>query len=345
MNTNTARTLTPASTRPRLHPGAARAASAQHGIRMDAFLVDYIRNHVNQLVVRVEMTSLIRRYFTPLAPYALADITPLMVESWFHEIGQHSQAQVNKSLSLLRTMFERARDWRLFSGENPAQRVKKYTKHARTRFVQPKEMPALMAALQRAREYIQCFFLLPLLVGCRRTEGLTLKWADFDFEGGLWHKSRTKTCVPHTIPIPRALLQRLAALPRTNDYVFATPKGHLSRAHAFDRWAVVRTAAGIDDVTIHDLRGTCASWLACNGSNLAVIGRGVLNHTNLSNTGIYSRLNTSPVSKALEENSTRMLGSGPSGLPAMTPAPTTPPPPQTPAWPPSRAEERDEWPG
>lgn len=183
MNTNTARTLTPASTRPRLHPGAARAASAQHGIRMDAFLVDYIRNHVNQLMVRVEMTSLIRRYFTPLAPYALADITPLMVESWFHEIGQHSQAQVNKSLSLLRTMFERARDWRLFSGENPAQRVKKYTKHARTRFVQPKEMPALMAALQRAREYIQCFFLLPLLVGCRRTEGLTLKWADFDFEG------------------------------------------------------------------------------------------------------------------------------------------------------------------
>ena len=127
-----------------------------------------------------------------------------MVEAWFHEVGQHSQAQANKCLSLLRTMFERARDWRLFTGDNPAQRVKKYTKHARTRFVQPKEMPALMAAMRREREYVQCFFLLPLLVGCRRTEGLTLKWADPDFEGGLWHKSRTKTDVAHTIPIPRS---------------------------------------------------------------------------------------------------------------------------------------------
>ena len=40
-----------------------------------------------------------------------------------------------------------------------------------------------------------------------------------------------------------------------------------------------------------------------------------------------------------------MLGSGPSVPPVMPRAPTTPPPHQTPEWPPVRVEERDEWPG
>lgn len=261
-----------------------------------------------------------------------------MVESWFHEIGEHSQSQANKSLGMLRTMFGRARDWRVFTGENPAQRVRKYTRPTRTRFVKPEAMPALMAVLQREREDIQCFFLLCLLVGCRRSEGLTLKWADLDLAGGLWHKSRTKTGFAHTIPIPRSLLERLDALPRINDWVFATQQGHWCRSMASERWTLIRRAAGLDDVTIHDLRRTCASWLCVQGTNLAVIGRGVLNHTSLTHTAIYTRLQTGPVAKALEENSTRMLGSGPS-------APTSPPPQETPQWALSRVEERDEWPG
>ena len=246
---------------------------------------------------------------------------------------------------MLRAMFERARGWRLFTGDNPAQRVRKYTRPTRTRFVQPKEMPALMAVLQREREDIQCFFLLCLLCGCRRSEGLTLKWVDLDIEGALWHKSRTKTGFAHTIPIPLALLERIDALPRLNEWVFATPHGHWCRSMASERWTVIRKSAGLDDVTIHDLRRTCASWLCIQGTNLAVIGRGVLNHTSLANTAIYTRLNTAPVAQALEENSTRMLGSGPSVRPVMPRAPTTPPPPQTPGWSPAPGEEQMEWPG
>lgn len=75
-----------------------------------------------------------------------------------------------------------------------------------------------------------------------------------------------------------------------------------------------------------------------------MIGRGVLNHTSLAHTGIYSRLTVTPVTRALEENSVRMLGSGPSALPTMPHVPTTPATVQTPEGP-SREEERDEWPG
>jgi integrase len=141
------------------------------------------------------------------------------------------------------------------------------------------------------------------------------------------------------------LVERLDALPRINDWVFATPRGHWCRSVASERWSVIRRAAGLDDVTIHDLRRTCASWLCIQGTNLAVIGRGVLNHTNLSNTAIYTRLQTGPVAQALEENSTRMLGSAPSVPHVLQLAPTTQPPQEPPQWSPSCGEEQDEWPG
>jgi hypothetical protein len=73
-----------------------------------------------------------------------------------------------------------------------------------------------------------------------------------------------------------------------------------------EKWERIRTAAGLPDVTIHDLRRTCASWLACHGENLAIIGN-VLNYSGLQHTAVYARLNISPVTRALEENSARML--------------------------------------
>lgn len=277
---------------------------------MQTLLVHFLANHVNQLSVKREMTGMIRRYFGPLLGFALADITPLIVEAWFHEIGKHSQAQANKSLSILRTMYEKAKDWRLYSGDNPAQRVKKYPKHERDRFVLPEEMPRLMESLQREHEDTQCYFLLCLLVGCRRSEALDLKWVDLNFESRVWRKAHTKTRRIHLVPIPGALLVRLAALPRANEWVFATPstRGHWCPELAFQRWDVIRQAAGLPDVTIHDLRRTCASWLAIHGENMAIISKGVLNHTTLANTGIYTRLCVSPVTRALEENSVRMMG-------------------------------------
>jgi integrase len=275
---------------------------------MRTFIDLYLQHHVAQLTVAREMTGTIHHYFGPLHDITLADLAPLQIEAWFHGIGATSPSMANKCLSILRTMFEKAKDWRVFMGNNPAQRIKKYKETSRKRFIQPHEMPQLMAALQREHEETQCYFLLCLLVGCRRTEGLTLRWQDLDLITGLWHKLHTKTDRAQTVPVPLALLRRLNALPRRNEFVFATAKGHWSTSLAFERWQVIRTAAGLPDVTIHDLRRSCASWMACNGENLAIIGN-VLNHSGLAHTAVYARLNVSPVSRALEANSRRMLGS------------------------------------
>jgi len=275
---------------------------------MDALIRTFRENHVAHLTVKREFEWVMTKYFGPLKSYRVSEVTPLIVEGWFHGIGKHSRSQANKSLSILRTMFEKAKDWRIYDGENPAGRVKTYPRNQRDRFIQPEEMPLLMKVLGRESEDIQCYFLLCLLVGCRKSEALNLKWTDLDFSRLAWKKSHTKTRLTHIIPIPASLLARIKALPRYNDYVFATRKGHWSSSLTHNRWAEIRRAAGIPDVTIHDLRRSCASWLAIHGENIALISKGVLNHTTLANTGIYTRLNLAPVQKALEANSGRMLG-------------------------------------
>lgn len=67
---DTAPLVTAPSARPRLHPESVGVVS---GMTMNAFLVVYLRNHVNQLTpaITAEQTSMIRRFFVPLYPHAL----------------------------------------------------------------------------------------------------------------------------------------------------------------------------------------------------------------------------------------------------------------------------------
>ena len=201
---------------------------------------------------------------------------------------------------------------------------------------------------------MQTFFLTCLLTGCRGGEARAMRWADLNLAQGVWSKPTTKTGTPHQVPLPPALVGMLASFPRTEEWVFGSPRrygGPLKKSTSFHNWRRIRERAGLDDVTIHDLRRTCASFLAISGENIAVISK-VLNHTTLANTAIYARLNQAPVRAALNKHADTLLGMGsapvtepaPSMLPVMPPAPTPPPPQQTMVMAASR-EERQEWPG
>lgn len=310
---------------------------------LQPFIDIYLRNLVAQLSVAKEMACTNRKYFGPLLATPLQKMTPIQIEEWFHQIGNTSPSMANKSLSILRTMIEKARDWRMFTGDNPCVRIKKYKEHSRKRFVQPEEILRLMAVLETQPEEVQCYFLLCLMVGCRRTEGASMRWIDLNIVNSCWHKPHTKTDRAQTVPIPRVLMDRIQCLRGESDSEYVFPawgrrplferSGHVSTSYLFERWHKIRTDAGLPDVTIHDLRSTCASWLACHGGNLAIIGN-VLNHSGLQHTAIYARLNISPVTRALEENSARMLPIAP-----LVPSQAMRPLQQA-----SHAE-REEWPG
>jgi integrase len=238
-------------------------------------------------------------------------------------------------------MYVKADEWELFTGRNPAHRIKKFPKHSRQRFVQSNEMPWLIKSLADARPTVENYFLTLLWTGARRDEARLMQWSHLDLDRALWHKPTTKTGVPHTIPLPALLVTRNRALPHVCEWVFPSTPNSLNgmRAGVWSgtavehAWRKIRERIGLHDVRIHDLRRTCASWLAINGSNLPVI-QSMLNHRSLSSTQVYARLSVAPVRLALDDQAERMLG---------IPAQSSPVPVM--AQPISAPIERMEWPG
>lgn len=198
-------------------------------------------------------------------------------------------------------------------------------------------MPRLLEALALETLPVQAFFLTCLLTGCRGGEARAMKWADLNLMQGVWTMPTSKNGNPHKAPLPPALVAMLCTFPQTEEFVFASPRhnaGPVKKSTSFYTWRKIRARAGLDDVTIHDLRRTCASWMACNGENLAVISS-VLNHSSLAITSVYARLDVSSMKSAPGKNADRLLGMG--NAPVTEPAP--------PVMPPARGEEREEWPG
>ncbi|RPH47280.1 MAG: hypothetical protein EHM84_08295, partial [Lysobacterales bacterium] len=78
----------------------------------------------------------------------------------------------------------------------------------------------------------------------------------------------------------------------------------VKKSTRFHNWRRIRERAGLPDVTCHDLRRTCASFLAISGENIAVISK-VLNHTTLANTAMRKscRPNSWRVDKGAERSS------------------------------------------
>ena len=160
-------------------------------------------------------------YVGQLAHIPLTDLTKMRVLEWFHAIGQAKGGHAaNHALQQLHSMYVQAEEWELFTGKNPASRIKKFPKHSRERFVQSNELPWLLKSLADEQPTVENFFLTLLLTGARRDEARTMQWAHLDLDRALWHKPTTKTGVPHTIPLPAQLVTRLRTLPRVNEWVF-----------------------------------------------------------------------------------------------------------------------------
>jgi integrase len=309
------------------------------------FLVLYERNHVAFLKNRLGTSRRLHTYVGQLAAVELADLTKMQTLEWFHAIGQTKGGNAaNQALQQLHSLYVKAGDWELYDGKNPADRIKKFPKHSRERFVQSNELPWLLKSLAEEMPKVETYFLCLLLTGARRDEARLMHWTHLDLERALWHKPTTKTGVPHTVPLPAQLVTRLRALPPVNQWVFpSTPNpqngmcaGQWSGTAVEHQWQKIRRRVGLTDVRIHDLRRTAASWLAINGANLPVI-QSMLNHRSLSSTQVYARLSVAPVRLALDDQAERMLGPVPGPVQEKSvrvPLPAV-----------SMSEQGQEWPG
>lgn len=270
----------------------------------------YIENQLPRKKSIRNDQSMIKHHLTSWQNRKITSIKRVEVAMLHNQIGSKTPYAANRLVALLRRMFNLAKMWGVYSGENPAQGIELFPEEKRDRFVQPGEMPKLWEAIKaEPNEYIQKTFLLSLFTGARRGEILAMEWAHLTLHDPepVWRMPTTKAGRAHTVTLAPPVVALLQGIPRLNGspYVFPSHRGSGHLVNISKAWRRIRERAGLQDVRIHDLRRTVGSMLKAAGKDLTLIGK-VLNHSQLSTTAIYARLNLNPVRKALDAHAAHL---------------------------------------
>ena len=198
--------------------------------------------------------------------------------------------------------------------DNPVRGVVRYKDNQSQRFLSSDELSRLTTALADAdaaganKSGLGVIRLLTL-TGARKGEIEGLRWSEVDFERSSLKLADSKTGA-RVVPLGAAALQALADLPRAKASKFVFPAEGDPNKHYVGTpkvWLKVREAAGLDDVRLHDLRHTFASFGAAGGLSLPLIAA-ILGHKDVKTTQQYAHLADSPVKAAADRTAAAIDG-------------------------------------
>ena len=209
----------------------------------------------------------------PLMGLALRDLTPPVIEAWAAQEAQTRPTAARLAWRLLKAFLgwcaEQAEYAPVLPSTNPAK-----TKKAREALGKAKakddsllkeQLPAWFAAVRNiSNPTVASYLQTLLLTGARPGEVLAMRWDDLNTQ---WRglTIRDKVEGERVIPLTPYVYNLLAALPRRNEWVFASSRNENTPLtepnHAHDKACKV---AAIDGLTLHGLRrsfGTLSEWL------------------------------------------------------------------------------------
>lgn len=253
----------------------------------------------------------LRKHALPaLGAKRLSAITRPMVADLHARITeQGAPVEANRVVQLLRTVFERAKEWGNLPEQapNPAKArrrgpgIKLNPERSRTRWLRLEEVENLMEAVDEDDDvFFRTFVRLALLTGCRKNELLGARWADVNLDSGKLRLRTTKSGQEQERELSPAAVGLLRTMPREAGTEWLFPGDGGQHRRDFKRqWGRARVDAGLPEVTIHDLRRTLGSHLAQSGVPLEVVGS-VLGHArNQAVTRVYARLSEQNEAEAM----------------------------------------------
>jgi integrase len=245
-----------------------------------------------RLVVRLVLPALGKR--------KVADVTRADIAKFQHD-NRAAPYQANLVLAILSKMFSLAEVWGLRpDGSNPCRHVERFPERKRERMLSPAELARLGDALAsfEGSPYAVAAVKLLVFTGARVGEVLGLRWDWIDFERGEARLPDSKSGAK-TLHLPPPALAVLADVLRLdgNPYVIVGQRPGAPITNLQKAWEVIRAAAGLDDVRLHDLRHAFASVAASSGMGLPIIGK-MLGHTQAATTARYAHLASDPVKAA-----------------------------------------------
>ncbi|HRI32837.1 MAG TPA: tyrosine-type recombinase/integrase [Saprospiraceae bacterium] len=236
-------------------------------------------------------------------------ITREQIRNLHFNIGENrGKITANRVITIVQSTYNFCIKEGYWKGDNPCLGLRKFQEHSRDRFLNLEEIKSFFNALSQEEQIFQDFFSLSIFTGARKSNLLSIKYTDIDFNLKRWRISETQTkngdvnIIMLSAPAIEILERRKINNEQLNmPSLFVFPGegegGYLKDPkRSFDR---IRERMGIDDIRIHDLRRTLGSYMAIQGASLPIIGK-ALNHKNLNSTAIYARLSLDPVHDAVD---------------------------------------------
>ena len=231
----------------------------------------------------------------------IADITRREVQRWFAALHA-TPAAANRSLPILSLILRQAEIYGHRSEDsNPCVGLRRYRRRSRERFLtvgDTRRLGTALAVQEAVTPLPAAVVRLLLLTGCRQSEIRTLQWQDYR-EGHLF--LRDSKTGPRTVWLSSPARSVLDRLLRTDRWLFPASKGvgPMRTETLYACWRIVRTAAGLPDVRLHDLRHSYASFALRQGETVLTIGR-LLGHSDPATTLKYTHFADAMVHEAVE---------------------------------------------
>lgn len=247
----------------------------------------------------------------------LSDISAEDVRNLHNKLKEgHGTHTANRVFELLRAIYNKMTEWKLFKGESPCVGISKFKEHSRERFITGDELPKFFDALTNVgNENFKDFILLSLLTGARRENVLAMRWQDINSDASFWtvpgelSKNGSQLNLSLSSAAIELLEIRKKRVVKESTFVFPAKSktGYMSAPKK--QWAALLNTAGMSDLRLHDLRRSLGSWAAMTGASLHTIGT-ALGHKSTEATKVYARLQGDAVKSALDLAATTMLSKG-----------------------------------
>lgn len=256
-----------------------------------------------------------------MGSFSLADVTPALITEYRSKLAlekserkgaKRSNATVNRYCSVLSHAFTIAvKEWGWMQ-ENPMMKIKKLKEpRGRVRFLNDEERERLLEACQESSSpFLYILVVLGISTGARKMEIRSLEWKDVDLNRGMIILHDTKNGERRSLPlvgIAKDLMKAHYKNRNKNTELVFPAKNLQTPIDIRTPFETALQKAEIEDFKWHDLRHSCASYLAMNGATLAEIA-GVLGHKTLSMVKRYSHISDAHTAGVVERMNSKIFG-------------------------------------
>ena len=278
---------------------------------VDRFMKEHAALHC-KLRTYKSYTWLIEKHILPyFKGQKITDITKADIAHFQHAL-RATPTSANHCLQILSKIFNLSEMWGLRpDASSPCRHIKQYPSKGCERYLSKQEAKRLGDVLQEIKAYpdenlaaVYCIQLL-LLTGCRLGEIQTLKWEYVDCEMNVLRLPDSKTGAK-LVYLGAGVITLLEEIrhhplrPQDNPYVIWGKKPGTCLQEIQKPWRRFRKMAGLEDMRIHDLRHSFASFAVSKGMSLAMIGK-LLGHSQVQTTARYAHLMTESLTQAASE--------------------------------------------